>query len=512
MFKPRYYQEISCENVLNAINNDQHPILILATGTGKTEVAAMVISKLNQKKKKVLFIAHRGFLLTQAEDKIYKHTDRYPYREQGKQRASWGCGNVTASVQTIKGKRLFDIPKEAVDVIIIDECHRATAKTYQDIFEHFSHAKRIGLTATADRPDKVSLYPTFTTIAYQYTLHKAIMDGFLCRIKGRRVKDFNIDLSSLKTNEKDFDDDELGTIIEKYLVPIANNIEKETQDRNKVLLFMPNVHSSKLIAETMREMKLKADCVFGDRDDNEHVLAQFSAGNIKYLASNNLLIEGYDEPSIDCVVMLRPTKSRIVFSQAVGRGTRLFQGKDYLRLLEFTYNSDEHDLVSSYELLEDNFDKKFIEEAKTLDPDGDLVEAIEEIKERFYSIDSIVGRAERKGYEFESFDPLEINSMLDIENTDSEAWFQGKKLEGQITEKQRELLTRYMIDTSEIDKSKASNVIDKIMSKNILPLNGMATESQKAYIKRLTGHCPGNITKAAAGLIITAAKERLCTA
>lgn len=509
MFEPRKYQTTAYRRTLEITKNGGHSLIILATGTGKTEVAGMLTKTFNKQGKNVLFIAHRGLLLDQADNKLLKHTKVHPMREQGKLRADWGSCNITASIQTLKGQRLRDIDPKSIDVIIVDECHRSTAKTYQDVFEHFKDAVRIGLTATADRSDSKSLFPIFTEIALQYSLSKAIRENYLCRLTGKKVEGFDIDLNGLKISNGDFsNEDEIGDLIEKYLAPISENIKKETVERSKVLLFMPNVHSSKLIAETMQKIGLNADYVSGDRKDNNIVLSRFKAGEIKYLASCMLLIEGYDEPAIDCVVMLRPTSSRVMYSQAVGRGTRLSPGKTDLLLLEFTYNSETLNLVTAYELLEDAYDERMIEEAKKRpSSDIDFLDELENIEKTFYSIDNIMERAVSKDFTFNNFNPVDISAMLDIDN-EVDAWFHGKKLDGEITPKQKELLDRYMIDTSGLNKATASRILSRLIDNGNFPHSGGVTNSQLNYLSSLCHKkMPDNLTKAAASLLISEKKR-----
>ena len=507
MFKARWYQDTAHQRSIDILDAGGHPLILLATGTGKTEVAGMLAATFNSQGKNMLFLAHRGFLLDQADTKISRHAGERPQREQGSMRAIWGYGNITASVQTLKGKRLRDIEPKSIDYIVVDECHRSTSVTYQNIFEHFSNAQRIGLTATGDRPDGKSLCPTFSDIALQYSLSQAIKEGFLSRITGKRVKDFDIDLSGLTVSNGDFSsEDEIGDVIEKYLTPIAENIQKELVNRKKVLLFMPNVHSSKLLSETMQALGMSADYVSGERKDNEFVLAKFKSGQIKYLCSCMLLSEGYDEPAIDCVVMLRPTLSRIFYSQAVGRGTRLSDGKKDLLLLEFTFNSERHQLVTAYELLADNFNEEMVNEARSRsEDDGDFLEELEEVERTFYNVSNIVNRSCSKDYQFDCFNPLDIGALLEVDvNNETEAWFNGTLLTGMITVKQKEILNRYMINTDGMTKATASELLKKLTKQKIYPAQGLVSDKQLGFLNRLYDRrMPDNLTRAAASILIT---------
>ena len=512
MFTPRDYQDIAyqrCGKILGAGGN---PLAIMATGSGKTHVAGMLCEKMLPKGRRALFLAHRGFLLDQADQKILQHTGIHPHREQAGQTADWGKHPfITGSVQTLQNGRLAQIPKDAVHYIFVDECHRSVAPTYQNIFDHFDKAQRIGLTATADRPDNKPLFPIFSEIAIQYSLSKAIRDSHLCRIIGRKVRNFEIDLSEIRVAGNDYSDDDVAHIIEEYLVPISHNVVKETKDRKKVLMFMPDVESSMLIAETMEKMGYAAEYVSGERNDNDVVLAKFHSGEIKYLASCMLLVEGYDEPAIDCVVMLRPTLSRIVFSQGVGRGTRKHEDKENLLLLEFTYNSNKHKLVTAYELMGETLSTRIVDEAEKNDhQDVDFITALEEAHESHFSIAGIVARACTSEYDFQSFNPLEIGDLVDADlDSGTKAWFEGKELKGSITGKQDELLHRYMIKTENMTKAQASSLISALQKDKYAFMRGESSLPQLNYLRSLYPgqHFPENMTKAAASLLITATKK-----
>lgn len=516
-FIPRQYQSDSFNETMKYLMKGMSSINIMATGTGKTHVIGMLVEETLKRHGKVLVLAHNGLLLNQADAKIYSHASLYPEREQAKMRASHSAQVVTASVASLQGARLARFPKDHFDMIIIDECHRSVAKTYMNIFEHFNSARRVGFTATADRPDEKSLSHIYDAVAYEYSLAQAIKDKHLCSITGRKVDSFEMDLSELKLSGGDFSEKELEEVIEKFLVPISTNLLKETEDRNKVLLFMPDVKASELIAETLTELGYPCGCVSGKQSNNKNddELAMFHSGEYKYMASCQKLVEGYDEPAIDCVVMLRPTLSRIVYSQAVGRGTRPHETKENLLLLEFTFNSKNHRLVSSFELTGGTFDERIVlaaqEAAEASSDDVDILEYLEEIQGEFYSVSKVLARANPEDYEFIDFDPVGLGDLLQMDlHSQTDAWFQGEQLQGPATDKQRDILKRFMIDAAGMDKAECSKVISGLFETETPMYKGPASPAQIRLLDNMLGQkCPANMTKAMASLLIQKKKEEI---
>jgi len=502
----RPYQEEAIKANLDTLSQDQSPLTIMATGTGKTIVLAETLKGLMEQDKRTLIIAHRGLLLDQIANSVLNWTGVPASREQGNEFARWDRPIILATPQTLKGQRLARKPQN-IDAIVIDECHRAVTPSMMKIYEHFGEPLKIGYTATADRPDGINLSAVFDKIAFQYSLARGVKEGYLSKIIGRRVTNMEIDISALRVKMGDFSDGDLGDLLENYLVPIAHNVIKETQDRKKVLLFLPNVDSSEHLASVLSGMGEAADVVSGRRKDNGPVFAKFKSGEIKYLCSCQLVVEGYDEPAIDTIVMLRPTLSRIVYSQIIGRGTRIAPGKTDCRLLEFTFNSNKHKLVTAYELMGDGMSERVVESAERKDTgdDIDFLDALEDAKVHQYDIREILSRSLPDDYSFQTFNPLDVGDIVGAHLDDeSEVWFQGRKLQGGVTQKQLQILQRYMIEPEGLDKAKASKLINGIFSLQPRPVFGFASTMQYEKLRNLFPGTafPPNMTKAAADMLI----------
>lgn len=505
----RGYQEEAVEACVSDMASGEKSLLVMATGTGKTVVFSEIVRRYMERTKS-LVLAHREELIDQAIRKIAAHTGYTAGKEKAQEYADFGNRIVVGSVQSLRGNRLARWKPDHFGLAVIDEAHHVAAVSYRNILEHFSSADILGVTATPDRADEKQLGDVFTKVSFEYPLHKAIEDGNLVRIVGRRVKDFDIDLSGLKVVAGDYQDSELAEVIEKYIGPMAHNIEAETRGMS-TLVFMPNVESSRLMAEALDAKGLKAGWISGgtDTEDRKRTLYQFAQGQITHLVSCNVLLEGYDEPRVEAIVMCRPTGSRAVYAQAIGRGTRLYPGKSSLLLVEFTFNSSRLKLVSAYELFSTmGFGERVQEQAKKKGSTSeyeDFYAGMIEANKHIFDTRSIIERLPIKRYGFTEFDPLAIADLIGVDlSGEFNIQYKGHRLEGPATEKQKDLLRRYNVANVEtFDKAQASALIDGLMKK-AAPAFGDASDKQVNYLRKL-GYKVGQerISKAQAGVLIT---------
>jgi superfamily II DNA or RNA helicase len=508
----RPYQEEAVSNIINAVESDVKGLLIMATGLGKTVIFAEAIKQLSSSNKKSLVLAHREELINQAIRKIHQQSGIYPDKEKAEDWASKSSRVVVGSVMTMQRERLHTWPFDNFDFITVDEAHHVVAPTYQNILNHFQEYALLGVTATPDRADERELGNTFDEIIYNYSLPQAIKDEWLAPIVGKRVRDFQIDLSDLKVVAGDFQDKDLGEVIEQYVAPLTHNIKLHTADR-KTLIFCPDVASSELIAATLNASGIASGYISGrlDSSDRHKVLNQFNRGIISHLCSCNILLEGYDEPSVDAIVMLRPTSSRSLYAQAIGRGTRKHPGKENLLLLEFTFNTDKLKLVHPYELFTDRkFNENVRRRAQSLETEDyiDYMSNLETAEKKVHEISDILSRITVKEYNFETFDPVAIADLAGCDITcEYELKYQGRKLEGRVTDKQKDILMRYGIrDFSNMDKAQASVLISTFFDNNWKPFKGFASPAQLKFLHN-HGYRYQYMTKALASVIISRIKE-----
>lgn len=348
----RKYQQESINSIQEEWNNGRkRTLLVLPTGCGKTVVFTKLAEEMVKQGKRVLILAHRTELLEQASDKLFKITGLKTALEKADSTAigSW-CRVSVGSVQTLqRDKRLNQFPKDYWDVIIVDEAHHILSDGYMKVMKYFDVANVLGVTATPDRSDMRNLGSYFDSLAYEYSLVQAIQEGYLSKIKALTIP-LSLDLSNVSMSAGDFKASDVGTALDPYLEQIADEMVKQCVDR-KTVVFLPLVKTSQKFRDILNAKGFRAAEVNGESKDRAEVLEDFENDRYNVLCNSMLLTEGWDCPSVDCVVVLRPTKVRALYSQMVGRGTRLHPGKEELLLLDFLWHTERHELCRPAHLI-----------------------------------------------------------------------------------------------------------------------------------------------------------------
>ena len=352
--KLRPYQQEAKDAVFCEWEKVSKTLVVLPTGCGKTIVFAKITEECVRQGKRVLILAHRGELLEQASDKIAKATGLRCAVEKAEETCLGSWYRITVgSVQSLqREKRLSQFPKDYFETIIIDEAHHCISDGYQRVLKHFSEAKVLGVTATPDRGDMQNLGQYFESLAYEYTLPKAIKEKYLSPIKALTIP-LKLDLSGVGVQAGDFKSGEIATALDPYLYQIADEMERYCKER-KTVVFLPLVKTSQKFRDILLEHGFRAAEVNGESKDRAEILETFDKGEYNVLCNSMLLTEGWDCPSVDCIVVLRPTKIRSLYSQMVGRGTRLYPGKNHLLLLDFLWHTERHELCHPANLICDN--------------------------------------------------------------------------------------------------------------------------------------------------------------
>lgn len=353
--EPRPYQKEAEAAILNAWDTGiLRTLLVLPTGCGKTIVFSKVIEDRVRAGDRVLVLAHRGELLEQAADKLQKTTGLGCAVEKAEQSCLGSWYRVAVgSVQTLmRDKRLSRFAHDYFQTIVVDEAHHVLSDGYRKVLDHFDGAKVLGVTATPDRGDMRNLGQCFQSLAYEYTLPKAIREGYLSPIKALTIP-IRLDLAGVGVQSGDFKAADLGSALDPYLEQIAAEMERYCSDR-KTVVFLPLVKTSQKFRDILLRHGFRAAEVNGTSEDRAQILKDFDAGGYNVLCNSMLLTEGWDCPSVDCIVVLRPTKVRSLYSQMVGRGTRLFHGKDHLLLLDFLWHTERHELCHPANLICEN--------------------------------------------------------------------------------------------------------------------------------------------------------------
>lgn len=350
----RPYQKEAETAVLNEWDNGVlRTLLVLPTGCGKTIVFSKVIEDRVRAGDKVLVLAHRGELLDQAADKLKKSTGLGCAVEKAESTClgSWYRVAVGSVQSLMRDKRLHQFDPNYFQTIVVDEAHHVLSDGYLKVLDYFHNSRVLGVTATPDRGDMRNLGQFFQSLAYEYTLPKAIREGFLSPIKALTIP-LKLDLTGVGVQSGDFKVGDLGTALDPYLEQIAMEMEKHCADR-KTVVFLPLVKTSQKFRDILNAHGFRAAEVNGGSQNRARVLQDFDAGEYNVLCNSMLLTEGWDCPSVDCIVVLRPTKVRSLYSQMVGRGTRLSPetGKTHLLLLDFLWHTERHELCHPASLI-----------------------------------------------------------------------------------------------------------------------------------------------------------------
>lgn len=364
--RPRAYQETAIKRVIeNILNGDKTTLLTMATGTGKTFVAFQIIWKLMKAKKfsRVLFLTDRIMLKDQA------YNEFEPFREGSNDprcKIEGGDFNKNRDVyfstyQTLFANDLYKkIPSDFFDLIVIDECHRSRySEEWGLILEHFPNAYHLGMTATPKREDNIDVYEYFGRPVFEYSLGQAIEDGYLVPYKIYKITT-NLYKEGLDVNQAEeviYDDEiELEKVKDFYepseyenAITIPDQIEfiskkvleiiNKTNPFGKTIVFCVDMTHAQQVKDKLNELKGNEDfatrIVSEDKDD----MTKFRDSEMvmPVIATTvDLLSTGVDIPHLQNIIFMRPIASRVLFKQIIGRGSRLFEGKGFFRIIDFT--------------------------------------------------------------------------------------------------------------------------------------------------------------------------------
>ena len=460
-------------------------LLVLPTGTGKTVVFCRVTEDQVRNGGRVLILAHRGELLDQAADKLFRFTGLRCATEKADEHSlgSWYRVTVGSVQSMMRENRLKMFPENYFSHIIIDEAHHVLSDSYQRVLEHFPGANVLGVTATPDRGDMRNLGSVFESLAYEYTLPRAIKDGYLCPIKAQTIP-LKLDLSGVGVQSGDFKAGDLGTALDPYLVQIADEMSNICRDR-KTVVFLPLVKTSQKFRDILNSKGFRAAEVNGNSNDRAQVLEDFDAGKYNVLCNSMLLTEGWDCPSVDCIVVLRPTKIRSLYAQMVGRGTRLSSGKDHLLLLDFLWHTERHELCHPAALIceSDEVARKMTENIEAAGCPVDIEEAEEKAQS-----DVVAAREEALAKQLEEMrkrkrklvDPLQFEMSIQAEDLAGYVPSFGWEL-APPSESQRASLEKMGIFPDEIDNAGKANLLLERLAKR--REEGLTTPKQIRFLE-----------------------------
>lgn len=408
MLTPRPYQVDSCEAVFDRlfVRGERSTLLVLPTGCGKTVVFGLVAKRWSEQNLpgRVLVLAHREELITQAAVELAGITGREPAIEMADNRALSAAvvlpgidlpAVVVASVPTLcQPHRLERFAPDEFGLIVTDEAHHSPAASYRRIYDRFPAAKMLGVTATAKRADKVILGSVFESVAYSMGICDAVNDAWLVPVEQRYVVVNDMDLSQVGTVGDDLNQKQLGTVLTGDRVldqMVAATVE--LCGHEPTLIFTAprapgeSVSQGELFCESLNRIKPdRAIFLTGETETEVRrtELRRFESGDRQYLIGCGLFTEGFNSPTISRVVMARVTKSVVYYTQCIGRGTRTLRGvltpdldkpqvrhaaiaasaKPGLLVIDFVGNSGRHKLVSAVDIFAGNASAAIVARAK----------------------------------------------------------------------------------------------------------------------------------------------------
>jgi len=494
---PRWYQQSAKDATLEALKENDSTLIHMATGTGKTITSGLVIGDFVERGQRALFLAHRGFLVKQAY-KVFQSFGFETAIEMGRDdaleyTAMFGPPNVVVgSVQSLQADRLLRWAPDFFHVAFVDEAHHALADTYIKTLNHFSCAKRVGITATPSRGDGRNLGALFSTTAFTYGLTQAISDRVLCPVTVR-ICPLKIDLRGIRTTGGDFNLGELEERIGPKIEQIARVFAAEFGSRPAVC-FTPDVGSAAFLAETLTALGVPSKYVAGsggewgmNRVVSTAICEEFDAGGFQCIVCCDLLKEGWDSPRVEAVGIARPTLQNTAYIQMAGRGTRqsFATGKYDLLIVDLDWQTDEDvkDLCSSVDLFDDgSIDPDVMatarqiaqERATDFDPQ-DIIEEAERIcsTRRKFCVRLTGKEPEYAAYELT---PTGINKILDLGLKKKHDFDSSKFRPNPASEAQLYRLHMMGVRTPEgLSKWGASKMISKLEKRSQM---GLATPGQ----------------------------------
>ncbi len=473
-------------------------LLVLPTGCGKTVVFAELARVEVELGGRVLVLAHREELLSQAQNKL-RAVGMASSLEQGSYRGSLNAKVVVASVASLRGKRLDRYPRDHFTKLIVDEAHHAAAKSYGNILDYFEAARILGVTATPDRGDGKGLDKIFESVAFTYDMRQAIHEGYLAKLSARRILVKGLDLSTVKSHHGDFDQGELARVFtqEKALHGVVGPMLEMAGDRRTLVFGVDVAHAHAMAEVINRHKPASAIAIDGSASTAERAaaLSLFREGTFQFLVNCALFTEGFDEPSIRCVAMARPTQSRGLYTQMLGRGTRLSPGKVDCLVLDFVGNS-RHRLIGPVDALAGTVDESMREviEKRLTEGQCELEEVIESATEEAATQRTRMQLVAVAAYRAKNIDPFLGDYMPKMD-------LNSKAAREPATEAQLEALKKIGLHEppTPYTKGEASQIIDGVLERRRL---GLATLPMARVLERLKLDTKGMTFARAAKLMV----------
>lgn len=392
----RSYQQDAVNAILQRFQATDRTLLVMATGLGKTQVGCSVAEHFLPGR--VLWLAHRKELVTQGADRLQLVTGEVVDIEMAELWASNRARIVSASIDSIR-TRLDRWPPDHFSLVVFDEFHHAVAKSYRKVWEHFT-CKKLGMTATPDRGDERALGQLVDDVAGVWDIVDGIDGGYLVPIKGQSVQVDEVDLSHIGKTAGDLAAGELDTEMASHIEGIVSKT-LEIEPNRTGIWFFPGVKSAELACDRLNALGQSAAFVCGEtpKEERDDIMKGFKNGTYRHLTNCAVATEGFDAPNADMVVIGRPTLSRALYAQMVGRGLRVLPGlveglaeaadrkqavatslKPSCSVIDFAGNAGKHVLITPEDLLGGDYTNEEVALAKKVakdTPGSDVIANLE---------------------------------------------------------------------------------------------------------------------------------------
>lgn len=538
----RPYQIEAVQAIEREFETNDSTLIVMATGLGKTATFGEVIRRMAVNGKRCLVLAHRSELVEQAAKHIQTRVGINASVEMAERVATNGVYAdpvVVASVQTCITerhgiRRMERFKASDFSLVVVDEAHHATSQSYRDVIEWFTAggARVLGVTATPDRADEEALGQVFDSVAYEYGVAEAISDGYLVPIKQAMVTVSSLDYSDCRTTAGDLNGADLDRVL-KYEETLHRMVEptvKIAGDR-RTLIFCASVEHAERVAEIINRYKNGRAAFVSAMtppDKRRTIFRDFGDGKYQFLCNVGIATEGWDDPASDgkgvqFIAMMRPTKSRSLYCQMVGRGTRTLPGvidgiespdrrraaivssqKPSVTVLDFVGNAGRHKLIRVADALggkwsdpvrdravaasEQNANNSLLVEVDVLqqmdEAERDMKREAEERRRKFIKVQTT--------YKTQDIDPF---SSLGIVPQRIPGW--AKRIPA--SDKQIAFLKRNGVpNVDNLNTKEASQLIEHVMS---------APSDKQAWVLRKAGLDPANYDRKSASEAIDRIKK-----
>lgn len=511
----RPYQQTAKDAVFEAWKENQSTLVVMPTGTGKTVLFSSIIQEISPKR--AIVLAHRSELIFQAAEHIEACGIDVEI-EMGEMRAEnsfWSKAPVIVStVQTqVAGNngdgRMAKFKPMDYGLVICDEAHHYVSPSFKRVLDYYRQnpdLKILGVTATPDRCDESALGQVFQSVAYDYEILDAILDGWLVPIRQQLVQIEGLDFSQMRTTAGDLNGADLAAVMEaeENLHGIASSTLEIIGDK-RTIVFTASVKQAEMLSNIFnrhRSDMSKWVCGHTHKQERKDMLEDFSKGKTQVIVNVGVLTEGFDNPGVECIVQARPTKSRCLYSQMVGRATRPLAGivdlyhtpeerkqaianspKPSMLIIDFAGNSGRHKLITTADILGGKYNDDEIEMAErrakesgqSVDMTEELEKARQELLERKRLEEAnrrkLVGKAI---YRSKNVDPF---NTLDIEPERERGWDSGKVL----SEKQKSVLMKMGINPDDYSYHQCCQLVGEQVRRWT---QGLCTMKQAKLLKK----------------------------